>query len=163
MISAKGQLNQDPRQARYYHGMMWISLVTAYKIWHNLFRPATSSTQISLLTILAWLLAIHFKLNSKSSRKPFNTPPQYMPFGFPVPSNIPDRMLWVDVQICKSIRKAPRPRSGKDRLRPTVLWWVTEAPEVGGVGLLRVKWNSGPTSQQHLPLTRQRAPCGVLA
>lgn len=60
-----------------------------------------------------------------------------MPFGFPVPSNIPDRKPWVDVQTCKSVRKAPRPRNGKDRLRPTVLRWVTEAPEVGGVGLLR--------------------------
>lgn len=113
---------------------MWVSLVTAYKIWHNLFRPATSSTQISLLTILAWLLAIHFKLNSKASRKPFNNLPKYKPFGFPVPSNIPDRIPWADVQTCKSIRKAPRPRNGKDRLRPI-------PPTVVG--------NRGPRSWRH--------------
>lgn len=72
---------------------MWRSLVTAYKIQHTLFLPAASSTQISLLTILAWLLAIRFKLNSKSSRKPFNTPPRTCPLD----------PLWLPVSLENSL------------------------------------------------------------
>lgn len=102
--------------------------VTAYKTLHSLFRPATSSTEPPT-TIVAWLLAIHFKLNSKSSGKPFNNPSSHA-LWIPCAFQYPWRSPWVDVRASKSIRKAPRPRNDKGRLRHTILYGLTEAPEV---------------------------------